>query len=96
LAARVSALVVCDATGAEVLMRATGALLLATSVLLGAPAARAQTYDPAYPVCLQRYGIDGSSISCRYVSLAQRQAVASGRAAQCITNPYYGKTRRRY
>jgi hypothetical protein len=77
-------------------MRAIGALLLATSVLLAAPAARAQTYDPAYPVCLQRYGTEGSSISCRYVSLAQCQVVASGRAAQCITNPYYGKARRRY
>jgi hypothetical protein len=77
-------------------MRAFGALLLATGTFLPATAARAQTYDPAYPVCLQRYGIDGSSISCRYVSPAQCQMVASGRAAQCITNPYYGKARRRY
>jgi len=77
-------------------MRAIGTLLLAISAVLAAPPARAQTYDPAYPICLQRYGIDGSSISCRYASLAQCQAVASGRAAQCITNPYYGRTRRRY
>jgi Protein of unknown function (DUF3551) len=80
----------------DVLMRAIGTLLLAISAVLAAPAAWAQTYDPAYPVCLQRYGIDGSSISCSYASLAQCQAVASGRAAQCITNPYYGKARRRY
>ena len=76
-------------------MRAFAALLLATGTFLAAPAARAQTYDSAYPVCLQRYGPDGNSISCRYGSLAQCQAVASGRAAQCITNPYYGKARRR-
>jgi len=77
-------------------MRAIGTLLLAISTVLAVPPARAQTYDPAYPVCLQRYGIGGSSISCRYASLTQCQAVASGRAAQCITNPYYGKARRRY
>ena len=80
----------------DVLMRAIGTLLLAISAVLAAPPARAQTYDPAYPICLQRYGIDGSSNSCRYASLAQCQAVASGRAAQCITNPYYGKACRRY
>ena len=77
-------------------MRAIGTLLLAISAVLAAPAVQAQTYDPAYPVCLQRYEFSGSSISCRYASLAQCQAVASGRAAQCITNPYYGKARRRY
>jgi hypothetical protein len=51
--------------------------------------ARAQTYDPNYPVCLQTYGIDGGTIECGYTSLAQCSATASGRAAQCITNPYF-------
>jgi Protein of unknown function (DUF3551) len=55
--------------------------------------AQAQTYDPAYPVCLQSYGLN-SGISCRYASMAQCRAVASGRAAQCVANPYYGKRRR--
>jgi hypothetical protein len=60
--------------------------------------AHAQTYDPAFPVCIQTYGIDGNYIDCSYTSLGQCQATASGRAAQCITNPYYGGTpsRRRY
>ena len=64
---------------------------------LGAPA-RAQTYDPHYPVCLQTYGFSGNAISCRYHSMAACQATASGRAAQCIANPYYGNadSRRRY
>ena len=31
----------------------------------------------------------------RAMSLAQCQMVASGRAAQCINNPYYGRARRR-
>jgi Protein of unknown function (DUF3551) len=63
---------------------------------------RPQLPDPPMPAlnsravrCLQSYGIAGSSISCRYVSLAQCQMVASGCAAQCITNPCYGRARRR-
>ncbi len=54
----------------------------------GAPA-QAQTYDPAFPVCLQTYGIDGGYIDCSYTSIGQCQASASGRAAQCISNPYF-------
>jgi hypothetical protein len=50
---------------------------------------QAQTYDPAYPICLQTYGIGGNYIACGYTSIPQCQASASGRAAQCITNPYY-------
>jgi hypothetical protein len=80
----------------EVLMRAIGALLFAMSTFLAAPNALAQAYDPAYPVCQQSYGIGGTSISCSFTSLAQCQATASGRAAQCLTNPYFNfsKTRR--
>jgi hypothetical protein len=64
---------------------------------LGMPA-RAQTYDPHHPVCLQTYGITGNGIDCRYASMAACQVSASGRAAQCIANPYYGHadSRRRY
>jgi hypothetical protein len=64
------------------------AILTIVAVLTAAPAS-AQTYDPNYPVCLQTYGIDGSTIACGYASLAQCNASASGRAAQCITNPYF-------
>ena len=53
--------------------------------------APAQTYDPGYPVCLQTYGRDGNSIACGYYSLAQCNASASGRAAQCIVNPYFAR-----
>ena len=56
-------------------------------------AARAQTYDPNYPVCLQIYDIDGGYIDCGYTSLAQCAQSASGRAAQCITNPYSASPR---
>ena len=67
---------------------AMGILTIAT-VLTAAPV-RAQTYDPNYPVCLQTYGIEGSYIECGYTSLPQCAQSASGRAAQCIVNPYFG------
>ncbi len=65
-------------------------LAFATMSLTGR--AEAQTYDPAYPVCLQIYqgGMTDYYFECAYTSLPQCQASASGRAAQCIVNPYYG------
>jgi hypothetical protein len=66
--------------------------LLAWTILLiavsGTPAL-AQTYAPGYPVCIQTYGISGNGIDCSYTSMDQCRASASGRAAQCISNPYY-------
>jgi hypothetical protein len=69
------------------------ALTIATA-LVAAPAL-AQTYDPNYPVCLQTYGIDGSYIECSFTSLAQCAATASGRSAQCLTNPYFAQGARK-
>ena len=65
------------------------AILMAATMVLASAPARAQTYNPAYPVCLQVYGIGGSYIGCGYTSLAQCAQSASGRAAQCIINPYF-------
>jgi Protein of unknown function (DUF3551) len=65
-------------------------ILTIVTVSVAAPA-RAQTYDPSYPVCLQIYGIDGSDIDCSFTSLAQCAASASGRAAQCLSNPYFAQ-----
>jgi hypothetical protein len=50
--------------------------------------AGAQTYDPAYPVCLRAHG---HYYECRYTSLPQCNASASGRAAQCFINPYFAR-----
>jgi uncharacterized protein DUF3551 len=66
------------------------AILTIGTALTSAPAS-AQTYDPAYPVCIQTYGRNGNSIECGYTSLAQCKASASGRAAQCIVNPYFAR-----
>ena len=63
--------------------------IVATATVLAAAPARAETYDPNYPVCLQVYGRGGGYIACRYASLAQCALSASGRAAQCIVNPYF-------
>jgi len=72
-------------------MRILTLAILAIAGISAAPSARAQTYDPAYPVCLQIYqGWNDYYFECAYTSLAQCNMSASGRAAQCIVNPYYG------
>jgi hypothetical protein len=64
--------------------------ILALAIVMASigPAA-AQTYDPAYPVCLQVYG-PATYYECRYTSLPQCNATAAGRSAQCVVNPYFG------
>jgi len=66
--------------------------ILATTTILAAGQARAQTYDPDYPVCLQVYqgGIADYYFECAYTSIPQCRASASGRNAQCVVNPYFG------
>ena len=73
------------------------AILLAAGLpgvaLLATAPARAQTYDPRYPVCIEIYTIDGSSIDCSFTSIAQCAATASGQSAQCYANPYALRSR---
>ena len=71
-------------------MRRTVSLIAVVVVMVASPA-RAQTYDPAYPICMQVYGVAGNYISCRYTSMDQCRPLASGRAAQCIVNPYFAR-----
>jgi hypothetical protein len=68
-------------------MRILALAILTIGTVSTGPAA-AQTYDPAYPVCLHVYG-PGTYYDCRYASLPQCNASASGRAAQCVINPYF-------
>jgi hypothetical protein len=63
------------------------AILAGATVSMAGPAA-AQTYAPGYPVCLHVYG-PITYYECRYTSLAQCNGSASGRAAQCVVNPYF-------
>jgi hypothetical protein len=77
------------------------AILAIATASVAAPAA-AQTYDPGYPVCLHVYG-PINYYECRFTSLPQCNVSASGRAAQCVLNPYFasaeepaGPARRRH
>lgn len=77
-------------------MRLLSFAALAAATIAAMPAARAQTYDPNYPVCLQVYqGWNDYYFECGYTSIPQCQMSASGRAAQCIVNPYYAGPKRR-
>lgn len=76
-------------------MRKVTLAMLGIGTLLSAAPAPAQTYGGGYPVCLQSYG-RFSHIDCSYTSIGQCRASAAGRAAQCITNPYYAGAGRRH
>jgi hypothetical protein len=65
-------------------MRILALAILAIGMVSKGPAA-AQTYDPGYPVCLRLYDRT-NYYECRYTSLPQCNASASGRAAQCKAN----------
>jgi hypothetical protein len=65
------------------------AMSAVAAILVAAPA-RAQTYDPSYPVCLHVFGeLEGERMDCIFTSLAQCAASASGRAATCLINPNF-------
>ena len=71
-------------------MRILALAILTIVTVSAAPSVRAQTYDPAYPVCLQIYqSWNDYYFECAYTSLPQCNASASGRAAQCVINPYF-------
>jgi hypothetical protein len=71
-------------------MRIPALAILTAATILTATPIMAQTYDPKYPVCLQIYQrMADYYFECAYTSLAQCNMSASGRAAQCIVNPYY-------
>jgi len=61
-------------------MRILALAIFAIGMISIGPAA-AQTYDPAYPVCLR---VHAHYYECSYTSLPQCNASASGRAAQCF------------
>lgn len=69
-------------------MRLLALTILAIAASAAAGPAAAQTYDPRYPVCLRVYG-PATYNECTYTSLAQCQATASGRAAECYLNAFY-------
>ena len=69
-------------------MRALALTILTMGIVLTAGHARAQTYDPAYPVCLYvvSYGMT-PYYRCSYTTMDQCRASANGQ--MCSLNPYY-------
>lgn len=64
--------------------------IIAALTILPAVPARAQTYDPRYPICMQIVqSLGGMDIDCSFTSMRQCQASASGRPATCSINPYF-------
>lgn len=71
-------------------MRILALAILAIGMVSAAGQARAQTYDPAFPVCMHVVPVGGGGYEdCTYYTMAQCAMSASGRAAQCGINPYY-------
>jgi Protein of unknown function (DUF3551) len=71
-------------------MRVPVLAVLALGAAYAAAPAQAQTYDPAFPVCLQVYqSMVDYYFDCTYQTIGQCQASASGRSASCVVNPYY-------
>jgi len=64
------------------------------SVIVAATSALAQTYDPKYPVCMTVIEWGGSHIDCSFTSIPQCKQTATGRAAECNVNPFYGYARK--
>ena len=70
-------------------MRLLYALIAVAAASTTQPAS-AQTYGAGYPVCLHVYG-PVTYYDCTYSSIAQCNASASGRAAQCVLDPYFAQ-----
>jgi Protein of unknown function (DUF3551) len=84
-------------------MRSLALAILTAAIVSSAGQAGAQTYDPAFPVCLHAVAPRGGTYEdCRYYTMDQCRASASGRGASCSLNPYYagaaspGRNNRRY
>jgi hypothetical protein len=71
-------------------MRMLALAILAIGTVFATGPAQAQAWDPNYPVCMQVFGRFNSN-ECRYTSLPQCNASASGRAAECVLNPYFAR-----
>jgi hypothetical protein len=63
--------------------------ILAIGMVSAVGQARAQTYDPAFPICMHLVVWGGTREECTFTTLAQCKMTASGLAAQCNINPYY-------
>jgi len=75
-------------------MRILVLITLTIAVMFSSSPARAQNYDPRYPICMQvieTFG--GQRNECAYYTLEQCAQRAAGLAAICIVNPFYHRRR---
>ena len=61
----------------------------AVATILAVTPAKAQRYDPRYPVCFEGKIGDSYRIDCSFTSLDQCRMTASGLSATCRANPYW-------
>jgi hypothetical protein len=76
----------------EILMRISAwavSTMLAIGLVAAAAPARAQTYDPNFPVCMHVIQFETAYEDCTFYTMEQCRASASGRAGMCSINPYY-------
>jgi len=79
----------------EVAMRMQRWIFLSAAILVMTPA-KAQMYDPSFPVCLQVWQWGGGYyFDCSYTTWDQCRASGSGRAAMCLVNPYWNRAQPR-
>src|SRR5581483_11606778 len=72
----------------EVPMRILALTILTIGMVLTSGHARAQRYDPAYPVCLNVVAYGASSYyRCSYHTMDECRASANGQ--MCVLNPNY-------
>ncbi|WP_347338692.1 DUF3551 domain-containing protein [Bradyrhizobium guangzhouense] len=72
----------------EALMCKSVLTILTVSIALITGHAQAQTYDPAFPVCLYVVSFGTTPYyRCSYVTMDQCRATANGQ--MCVLNPYY-------
>jgi uncharacterized protein DUF3551 len=83
-------------------MRILALAILTAGMISATGEARAQIYDPAFPVCMHLALWGGDREDCTYYTLAQCAMSASGRPGTCNLNPFYagagasGRNQRRY
>ncbi len=70
-------------------MRIPALAIVAMGIISAAGPAHAQTYDPAFPVCMDVVQFETSYEDCTYYTMDQCRASASGRSAMCRINPFY-------
>jgi hypothetical protein len=77
-------------------MRVLVLAILTIATVSVTSSARAQTYNPRYPVCMkviEMFG--GERYECLFYSLEQCYQSTVGLGATCVTNPFYGYGRSR-